>query len=59
MTPAALEEVYELLAEAIDSVPAEEETAFLARLALVLANEFEDAQVMKAAIKVALIRSDE
>jgi hypothetical protein len=55
MTPAALEEVYELLAEAIDSLPAEAEAAFLARLALVLANECDDVDVVKTAIKTALV----
>lgn len=55
MTPDTLEEVYELLAEAIDSLPAEAEAAFLARLALVLANECDDLDVVKAAIRVALV----
>jgi hypothetical protein len=49
----ALEEVYELLAEALDAVPEGEESVFLAKLALALGDRIGDVTAIREAIAVA------
>jgi len=48
-----LEQVYELLAEAIDEVGAEHEAAFLTKLALVLAERLGDSARVREAVSIA------
>lgn len=48
-----LEEVYERLAETLDSLPAEKESQFLAQLALALAHRVTDRKQVEAAIEEA------
>ncbi|MBI1366704.1 MAG: DUF2783 domain-containing protein [Alphaproteobacteria bacterium] len=49
-----LEGVYELLGESIDRAGEEKAALFLAKLALLLANELEDPQTVRTAIETAL-----
>lgn len=51
---AELEQVYDLLAEAIDASGPEREAVFLARLAVLLAHEIPDLERVRALIDVAL-----
>ena len=48
-----LEQVYELLAEAIDEVGAEHEAAFLTKLVLVLAERLGDPARVREAVSIA------
>ena len=54
MTNEQLEQVYQLLAEAIDRAGQENESVFLAKLALTLAEQLSDPARFKAAIEIAL-----
>lgn len=47
-----LETVYELIAKAIDGVPADQEALFLSKLSLTLANMCGDVEKIKEAIKI-------
>lgn len=51
---AELEQVYDLLAEAIDEAGPERESLFLARLAVLLAHEISDLDRVRELIGVAL-----
>ena len=53
MNPNELEHVYDAIALAIDEVPAPEESAFLARLTLVLAERCGDVTQVIEAIEIA------
>ncbi len=48
-----MEQVYELLAEAIDEVGAEHEAEFLTKLALVLAERLGDPDRVREAVEIA------
>ena len=48
-----LEQVYELLAKAIDEVGVEHEAAFLTKLALVLAERLADPDLVREAVEIA------
>ncbi|MCC7411208.1 MAG: DUF2783 domain-containing protein [Gammaproteobacteria bacterium] len=50
LDPAALERIYEALARALDAVDPADESLFLAKLALALANEIGDVGRIEAAI---------
>ncbi|MFO7549854.1 MAG: DUF2783 domain-containing protein [Haliea sp.] len=51
---AELEQVYDLLAEAIDEAGPEQEAVFLAKLALLLARQVPDVDCIREAIAAAL-----
>ncbi len=53
LAPADLEDFYDALAAALDAVPAGSEAAFLARLALVLADELGEPERLRHALEVA------
>ena len=53
LTVEELEQVYELLAEAIDEVGPEHEAAFLTKLALVLAERLGDPDRVRQAVEIA------
>ncbi len=48
-----LEQVYELLAEAIDEVGAEHEAEFLTKMALALAERLGDPELVREAVEIA------
>lgn len=58
MTPAHLELVYEELAVALDAIPATKRELFLAKLALLLAQELGDAEQVRTHIAAALTNLD-
>ncbi len=58
MSPADLEAVYELLADAIDAVPADKEALFLSKLVLVLADACGDVETVRAAVAAARANLD-
>lgn len=51
---AELEQVYDLLAEAIDEAGPEQEAVFLAKLALLLARQVPDVDCIREAVATAL-----
>ncbi|MEQ8802418.1 DUF2783 domain-containing protein [Haliea sp.] len=51
---AELEQIYDLLAEAIDEAGPEQEAVFLAKLALLLARQVPDVDCIREAIAAAL-----
>jgi len=53
MSPAELEQAYELLAQALDRVPEDKERLFLSKLALVLADACGDLEALRRAIDTA------
>ena len=53
LKPTELEEVYSVLAEAIDAAGPERESVFLTKLTLVLANELGDPEAVRQAVMIA------
>ncbi len=53
LKPTELEEIYSVLAEAIDAAGPERESVFLTKLTLVLANELGDPEAVRQAVMVA------
>jgi hypothetical protein len=49
-----LEKVYEIIAAAIDEVGAEKEALFLAKLAITLAHQASDIEVVENAVSIAM-----
>jgi hypothetical protein len=58
MTQADLESVYEALAEQLDAIAAEKRPLYLAKLALLLANELGDAEKARGHIVAAAANLD-
>jgi hypothetical protein len=58
MIPTDVERVYDVLAETLDIVAAEKSELFLAKLALLLSNELDDAERVLSLINVARINLD-
>ncbi len=53
LKPTELEEIYSVLAEAIDAAGPERESVFLTKLTLVLANELGDPEAVRQAVMIA------
>ena len=53
LTPEDLERTYDLIAESIDEVGIEQESLFLSKLCLALANQLGDMQKIEASIPLA------